>query len=420
MRSIILLIGAFIMLSHISLAQNDDSGNLAYPNNFSVNPKLNNKIRINDSSQSLDITGSFGITITGLFKNSFTELKTNLAIIDNEDVVFEIAGPDFKKPADFSTSDVFSTIKDFSVTVPQSIISNIITTYPNAQFILRYKINYNSNSGILPNVATGWLPQVAFSREYFVHNTKYGFIDDRPRAQITGPDEIEFEGVYAVAHAARFTLEFDDSTFPVATLTNLGSGNYKLTRIDNRSGTAYLVASHQNGSRTVKTINVVASAPIIIGPSEICTEEIYTVQYASSVTLENATGIATLTDLGNGQWKVTKTGGAGEVTLKAYHPLFTATKIIKVGAPFEISGKKAVRPKETHVYTVPNDIGLTNISFNVGGAQIISSTSHSVRVKIFNTGPGGELPIFFIQATATTECGSVTTTLTPDMHPLLD
>lgn len=54
------------------------------------------------------------------------------------------------------------------------------------------------------------------------------------------------------------------------------------------------------------------------GPSSICDEGTYTLINPGTVTLENAAGIATLTALGNNQWKVMRIGSAeGTVYLKS-------------------------------------------------------------------------------------------------------
>ncbi|MDQ1150306.1 hypothetical protein QE382_002290 [Sphingobacterium zeae] len=55
----------------------------------------------------------------------------------------------------------------------------------------------------------------------------------------------------------------------------------------------------------------VVQVPNFIGPSQICDAATYTIERPDVVTLENASGVATLTALGNNQWKVTNIGGAG-------------------------------------------------------------------------------------------------------------
>ncbi|MEN5231941.1 hypothetical protein [Sphingobacterium faecium] len=54
------------------------------------------------------------------------------------------------------------------------------------------------------------------------------------------------------------------------------------------------------------------------GPDNLCDEATYTLINPGTVTLEDASGIATLTALGNNQWKVTRTGnGYGKIKIKS-------------------------------------------------------------------------------------------------------
>ncbi len=52
---------------------------------------------------------------------------------------------------------------------------------------------------------------------------------------------------------------------------------------------------------------------IITGPAQTCAEDIYTIVNPGIVTLENAANVATLTALGNNQWKVTRIGTANGI-----------------------------------------------------------------------------------------------------------
>jgi hypothetical protein len=142
----------------------------------------------------------------------------------------------------------------------------------------------------------------------------------------------------------------------------------------------------------------------INGPSSICSDGIYTIANPGTVTLENADGIATLTSLGNNQWKVTRTGNyAGFVKLKTKNVKgYSVEKDIDVGAGFNISGRPIVNPGQIYTYTV--DASLGNVSFFVGGGTILSTTANTVRVKVLNA-QNGALPYFYISATAQTACG---------------
>ncbi|QMV67941.1 hypothetical protein HS960_09850 [Sphingobacterium paramultivorum] len=82
----------------------------------------------------------------------------------------------------------------------------------------------------------------------------------------------------------------------------------------------------------VKSANAPLITKIISGPSQICTEGIYTFGGPEPVSLENATNIATLTSLGNNQYKVTRIGyQTGTVKLKSTTSGKTFEKEITVG-----------------------------------------------------------------------------------------
>ncbi|WP_104381205.1 hypothetical protein [Sphingobacterium sp. HMA12] len=100
--------------------------------------------------------------------------------------------------------------------------------------------------------------------------------------------------------------------------------------------------------------------------------------------MENADGIATLTALGNNQWKVTRTGAnAGFVKLKTKNLKgYSVEKGIDVGARFNISARPIVNLGQTYTYTV--DASLGNVSFFVGGATVLSTTANTVRAKVLN------------------------------------
>lgn len=78
----------------------------------------------------------------------------------------------------------------------------------------------------------------------------------------------------------------------------------------------YGISVAAKSSRKLTVINV----PNFIGPSQLCGESTYTIERPGTITLENAVGIATLTSLGNNQWKVTRIGGSstnGTVKLRS-------------------------------------------------------------------------------------------------------
>lgn len=69
------------------------------------------------------------------------------------------------------------------------------------------------------------------------------------------------------------------------------------------------------------------------GPNAVCSEGIYTITNPYTISLENASGIASLTSLGNNQWKVTRTGSAtGLIRLISTFNGKAFSKEIKIGS----------------------------------------------------------------------------------------
>ena len=395
MRRFLLILFAILAYSAKTKAQTTTA---VYPFAFIVDNQdlVGSTIPIN--SESFSIIGTISFNVHPSAFTSFNYMETKFEIVDGSTVLHSENGPTFSRGSDFYNDNNLSNAKYYSLNIPKEVTNNIGSNHPNAKLIVRYRYKILGNGS--------WLPSNGYYRGD--SSNEYSFKDARPRATIIGPDEIEQEGIYQVTDATQFKLVVDDGTSPIATLTDLGNGNYKLTRTGNRSGPAYLVATHQNGLETVKTINIIASAPVITGPSDICTDGIYTVQYASSVTLENATGIATLTNLGNGQWKVTKTADAGEVTLKAYDPFLTVTKTIKVGAiPPTLVGPTEIVTMGSYNYSINRSFPGSTLSFTVmSGDYPVTKTSDdkftldvtkennsgmtfTIRVRINETGPCG-------------------------------
>ncbi|NGM67304.1 hypothetical protein [Sphingobacterium sp. SGR-19] len=82
-------------------------------------------------------------------------------------------------------------------------------------------------------------------------------------------------------------------------------------------------------------------ATTFAGPDQICDEGIYTITNPGTISLENATGVANLTNLGNNQWKVERINNAvGTVVLKSLVGSNTYEKNIRIGnqAPTSITG----------------------------------------------------------------------------------
>lgn len=106
----------------------------------------------------------------------------------------------------------------------------------------------------------------------------------------------------------------------------------------NRNGTAI---------NEVTSINTPLITKIISGPSQICTEGIYTFGGPEPVSLENATNIATLTSLGNNQYKVTRIGyQSGMVKLKSTTSGKIFEKDIIIGGGMQIVTNELISLQE--------------------------------------------------------------------------
>jgi len=158
--------------------------------------------------------------------------------------------------------------------------------------------------------------------------------------------------------------------------------------------------------------------PTITGDAIICSESIYTITSASAVTLENATGIATLTSLGNNQYKVTRLNAAnGVVTIKATNANGNVVnKNITIGTlkPLAINGpSNPLNWSNNYIYTVdtsnPNDVLEIEKS---GASQVIFTrlTNNSFRITTpaqpSNTGPVSKVYLVNINARVVSNCGN--------------
>ncbi|WP_293953832.1 MULTISPECIES: hypothetical protein [unclassified Sphingobacterium] len=119
------------------------------------------------------------------------------------------------------------------------------------------------------------------------------------------------------------------------------------------------------------------------GPASICDEGIYTISNPYTVSLENASGIATLTALGNNQWKVTRIGTAnGVVSLRSIKNGKIFEREIMIGARINggISGSTTVFPGKSYEYNltlndnISNYQNLTFTGTSGMNVQIISPT----------------------------------------------
>ncbi|QBQ41237.1 hypothetical protein E2P86_08730 [Sphingobacterium psychroaquaticum] len=124
--------------------------------------------------------------------------------------------------------------------------------------------------------------------------------------------------------------------------------------------------------------------PTINGPTSICSEEIYTVANATTVTLEGANNTATLTDLGGGQYKVSKIGnGSGKIVLVADNGQNNVSQTIYVGNPSSGDIKDSangitLQPSTIYQFYVDSGFNLNSFNWSVIGGTIISGQNSNV------------------------------------------
>ncbi|WP_282638637.1 hypothetical protein [Sphingobacterium thalpophilum] len=148
------------------------------------------------------------------------------------------------------------------------------------------------------------------------------------------------------------------------------------------------------------------------GPSQICDEATYTIENPGTITLENATGIATLTSLGNNQWKVTRIGSStGTVQLVSSISDKKFSKSIAVGTlPPTISGPQNVTSNNSYYYTVykNNPNSTLNIDAYAGPGMPYTLSVVGNQITLNTNSIEGNVRDYSIQlkATETNSCGT--------------
>ncbi|WP_149525660.1 hypothetical protein [Sphingobacterium hotanense] len=215
---------------------NDDSGNLVYPNNFNLSIPLKGG-KIPYFNAPVNVTGSFGFTMSGLYTSYLRWVETHIGIINGygfdgqPNLVWSTGGPSFGI-GDFidsnGTIQLHSKIKNFNVTIPN--VFNFDTG--GYRLVIFYKYNFDHRVG-LPNLnKDGVAPQDTHGIPWFISGTKqFSFVKDYPISTITGPKVICDEGIYTitnVVYPGQITLDQPDS---IATLTHIGNNQWKITKI---------------------------------------------------------------------------------------------------------------------------------------------------------------------------------------------
>lgn len=158
--------------------------------------------------------------------------------------------------ADFVGSSAFSINKE-------NISATILSTNNNGQLKVKYRYYAQGYSGE-PDGWTEWFTKT--DKHYTTVN-----LTPVPVTTFVGPDQICDEGTYTITNPGVITLE---NATNIATLTNLGNNQYKVTRIGNANADAIL-KSVSVGNVGSKTINVGTPSPKMTGASNVNTMGIF-------------------------------------------------------------------------------------------------------------------------------------------------
>jgi hypothetical protein len=146
--------------------------------------------------------------------------------------------------------------------------------------------------------------------------------------------------------------------------------------------------SGMESGKTWQTVELDTVPPTSFnGPSQICNEGIYTITNPGTITLENATGIATLTSLGNNQWKVTRVGAAtGAVILRSTSNGKVYNKVIQINSDMKgtVTGASSIKQglSGTITFTPDHGTNYTNLSWLVDAGSHTSLQIDPYNLKI--------------------------------------
>jgi len=124
------------------------------------------------------------------------------------------------------------------------------------------------------------------------------------------------------------------------------------------------------------------------GPNSTCGESVYTISNPYTVSLENATGVATLTALGNNQWKVTRIGNAvGTVYLRSTYQGKVFNYPIEVSSEMKgtIDGPVGIKQgwNDNYFYFKPEPgMDYTNVNWPVDSPHLITTQVDKFTFKI--------------------------------------
>ena len=272
MKKLLILIILAIGLVIESVGAQDDNGNLIYPTNFNVNNDqlVNGRIKFDSAfgANSVGISGTCGMIVSGVYKNYVTKIIAQVVFIDKDGVVKHSApSMEFYK-SNFMVNGVMTQIsiaKPFEFNVGRGSMSG-------GHLELRYKYEFDAAANIPNLTQSGWAPAVTHNKEWFIHNKKYETID-LARTVFTGSNSICNEETYTLVSPGAITLE---NAANVATLTRIDNNTYKITRIGSANGIVTL-KSLLNGNAYTKDIAVGAvNNSVLSGSTNLFKGNIYT------------------------------------------------------------------------------------------------------------------------------------------------
>jgi len=222
----------------------------------------------------------------------------------------------------------------------------------------------------------------------------------------TGNYTSSFSGTSAAAPEVSGVAALLLAQFP-----SLTAAEVKNLLIQNATDMGPIGFDNTFGYGRVNASAALLSGPSIIeGPSQICTEGIYSIFNPGTITLENSSGVATLTALGNNQWKVTRVGtSSGILKLRSTLNGKNFDREIIVGSPPpKINGPTEITTVGDYLYTVTRSSPGSTIEYNkmLGDAEFIPVDETSFKLRISTPNTSGSTMIVRVRARETNSCGT--------------
>lgn len=184
---------------------------------------------------------------------------------------------------------------------------------------------------------------------------------------------------------------------------------------------------HKNSFSFIDTYIPPIIKTTITGPKTICNVGTYTIENWGTITLENANGIATLTSLGNNQWKITRVGSAiGNVILRSINGSKITDKTISINSELDgvfLGSLNLKQGSYNNSITFTPEIGkdYTNYTWTINSNNITYSTNNNVLTvtipagyPFINTTKGDNIEVTL---TANGECGQMNKTFLLHISP---